>query len=254
MRILSWNVGGEHRFLGTLQDGYQHEKEDQEYFLRHILDINADIVGLQETHHALAGKTMTFSEMVSKVGYNRSENYPYGESHIKEESWLSLANFSRYPIKESFFFELPNPNLQKVRENGDVWRSLDVGIACSCLDVDGQEVMLLNTHLVAYHYLGRNAMEGEFQNVRDTIENFVLQYKKVPTVLVGDFNYSYLAEMLPRVFSVGNFFEVFTDTETAPGKGQQDHILLSKHWKVSRYEIRKLEADHYQCIADIDFV
>lgn len=39
MKILSWNVGGEHTFQGGVQDGDTYDEEDREYFKNCIADL-----------------------------------------------------------------------------------------------------------------------------------------------------------------------------------------------------------------------
>ena len=97
-------------------------------------------------------------------------------------------------------------------------------------------------------------MEEAFQYIREAIERIFMTYAESPTIVMGDFNYPDLFEMLPSAIHDGGFRDVFVGEETAPGKGQQDHILVSRHWKINRYEIRKVLADHHQCIADISLM
>lgn len=88
----------------------------------------------------------------------------------------------------------------------------------------------------------------EFENVRDSITELFLNLSQQPAILVGDFNYKKLRELLPGVFKIG-YRQVFEE-DTSPKKGQQDYILYSKHWQSKGYEIIKTETDHYLCVGE----
>jgi len=252
MKILSWNVGGEHRFRKAIQNGGEHDEGDKPYFLEQVRRVDCDIIGFQETHRVPEGERSFVDTMHDELAMNVTDVYAYGDSHIKKGCQLALATASKLPIIENKFIELPNPDLTIKRPNGDVWRTLDVGFLISELNTTNGKIYFLNTHLVPLHYFHRAVMEEVFADLRGEIEKIIMLYKNEPTILVGDFNYTNIREMLPQVFVEGGFRDVFTHEETAPGKGQQDHILVSRHWDVQSHTIeRDVEADHYPCVVEL---
>lgn len=252
MRILSWNIGEAHVFDGRTEDGKSYGGEDVEYFLNESEKVGARIISLQETPDPFQEDEISFSEKLGeKSGYFVSGDFHYGKSHINPGNWHSLSILSKERMDNVQFHKLPNPGLRRHWENGDVWVTFDVGFLSCMTNVEGVKVRVLNCHLVPFHYFERDAMDPEFDFIRETVSNSILRYKDEPTLILGDFNYHDLDKMFPAVFREGNFFEVFTEEETAPGRGQQDHILFSRHWELNGYELRKLRADHYQCIADV---
>lgn len=255
MKIVSWNIAGGHTFSGTVEDALNYDRENLKHFELQIKQINPDIIGLQEAHTHDTDDEQTHVNILAKnLGYKNFANHPYGRSHIKAGNRLSLATLSRFPIINSFFHQLPNPNLTIKRSNGDTWVTFDVGFLISMISYNGQQIVVMNCHLAPFHYFGREYDEPEFQNIRDDITELFISFSDKPTLVLGDFNYANLRKILPEVFEQQNYEEAFENVETTPGKGQQDHILFTKHWKLEKYEIKKANSDHHMCTADFDLI
>ncbi len=253
MKVLSWNIAGGHTFSGAIEDALNYEKEDLQYFKHQIKQLNPDVVALQEAHTHNEDDSKTHSGILAKeLGYKFFENHPYGRSHIKEGNKLSLATLSKFKIINSFFHQLPNPNLTIIRPNGDTWITFDVGFLVTTISYNEEKIVVMNCHLAPFHYFERDYDEPEFQKIRDDITELLVPFSTNPTVVLGDFNYSSLRKILPDVFENNKYKEAFEDTETTPGKGQQDHILFTKHWELKNVEIRKANSDHHMCIVDLD--
>ncbi len=252
MKILSWNIAGGHTFLGTVEDALSYEKEDLKYFEQQIKQVNPGIIALQEAHTHEIDIGQNHANILSKdLGYKYLENHPYGKSHIKKENELSLTTLSKYPITSSFFHQLPNPGLTIKRPNGDNWVTFDVGFLVTTIIYDEQKIIVMNCHLAPFHYFERDYQEEEFQNIRDDITELLNPFSKIPTIVLGDFNYGNLRKILPAVFENQKYMEAFENIETTPGKGQQDHILYSSLWELESCEVKKANSDHYLCIADL---
>lgn len=255
MKFLSWNVAGCHKFNKNVNDGLSYDSEDIDYFKGAVKMGNFDLICLQEalTPFDLNRKDQT-TEISEKIGLKYASSQVYGKSHIKKENYFSLGNISKYKIKNSYYVKLTNPSLIIKRENGDIWKTFDVGFFVSEIDYDGVMINLVNGHLTPYHYFKRNFMEAEFKNIRKEIEDLFIKLLKYPTIIGADFNYGDLHELIPGVFVLGKYKEAFTGKETARGKGQQDHILYSFHWDLKGYDIKKFESDHHQCISDFSLL
>jgi endonuclease/exonuclease/phosphatase family metal-dependent hydrolase len=250
MKILSWNIAGAHIFTHPISQALNnknYEHEDIAYFLKHIKATKADIILLQEAHseeEESQGKIFA-----KKLSYPYVKEQIYGKSHITSGQQLTLVTLSKYPISSSYFHLLPNPKLTTVRENGEEWETLDTGFLVTEIDFDNQKVHIANCHLVPYHYFHRNFSEQSFQYIRDDITHLLTKLAEKPSIVGGDFNYADLTEVLPSIGSV--YEEAFVKRETAPGKGQQDHVLFTRQWQLNDVQLKRLKADHFQCIVEV---
>jgi len=252
MKILSWNVSGAHLFFESLEDAISYDKEDVSYFSQKIKESECEIIGLQESHTPIDENESSQSKIFADyVKYKYFDTHAYGKSHIKSGNYLSLSNISKYKILRSYFYQIPNPNLNIKRPNGDVWTSFDVGFLISEIEYDGKIINFANGHMVPFHYFKRDFTEPEFEPVRQSITTLFLDLLEKPTLVVCDFNYNDLQKLIPNVFAKNCYKKPFIKTETTPGRGQQDHILCSYHWELLDHSVVKLNSDHYQCIADL---
>jgi endonuclease/exonuclease/phosphatase family metal-dependent hydrolase len=254
MKIVSWNIAGGYQLTSKVKDAIGYEKENLNYFIKRISEINPEIICLQEAHIS-KDKKINQSQIVAKaLGCPFFTTYPYkgGESHIKPNYFLSLGTISQFPINSNHYYNPPNPKLSIKRENGKMWRTLDMGALVSQTDLYGKRIQIVNIHLLALHYFKRDWREKQFQNIRDFISNLLIKLSEKPTLVIGDFNYAHLDEIYPKMFTQGKYKEAFVE-DTTPDKGQQDHILFSRHWSLKRAKvIKNVEADHYICLAKLE--
>ena len=250
MRIVSWNISGGHMFKGTTEDAVSYDRENLDYFIERLEDVDPDVISLQESHTPSGYNGASQAEIIAQhLGYE-FVNHPYSDrSHIKQGQLLSLAIISRFPIERSYFHLLPNPKLTVTRPNGDVWISFPVGFLVAPLKYENRKINIANCHMVPYHHFKRDFME--FVDVREDASSLLLDIAKEPALVGGDFNYNDLRVLLPGVFRNGVYNEAFEGIETAPGRGQQDHILFSHHWKLENYEVHRATTDHYICVTDL---
>lgn len=252
MKILSWNIAGAHTLKEQTDDGVLYEEENLKYFIQGIIDTQAEMIGLQESHTNFDDRNNAHANLIAKkLRYKYYNNQIYGKSHIKEKNWLSLSNISKYKIIKYYFHKLPNPNLSVLRKDGNTWTTLDVGFLISEIKYNNKKINFVNGHMIPFHYYKRDFLEPDFKNIRNSITNLFLSLFNNPTIIVADFNYNDLIKLIPGIFEDKLYTEVFTCVETTPRRGQQDHILFSNHWNMLNYEVKKMNADHYQCIADV---
>ncbi len=254
MRFVSWNIAGGHTFKKSTEDAVSYEKENLGYFINEHKKVDADIVVLQEAHTPINPTEKSQAEIIAEeLGYHVGGNHPYQErSHIKAGNQLSLGILSRYPVGETTFHKVPNPHLTVVRPNGDTWTTFDVGFLSCVVDCKGINVNVLDGHMVPFHYFKRDFTEPEFASVRNSIIELYKSLGDEPTIAGADFNYNDVKKLLPTIFEKDLYSEAFEEIETTPGRGQQDHVLFSRHWELKKFEVRKVIADHFVCIADLD--
>lgn len=252
MKIVSWNIAGAHIFTGRVEDASSYGKENLDYFAEQLSSLEPDIILLQEAHTPIDQTREPQAQIIARnLGYE-FVNHPYFDrSHIKHGQQLSLATISKLPIEKSYFQPLPNPNLKTIRPNGDVWVTFDAGFLVGTVDYRGVKVNVGNGHMIPYHYFNRDFFE--FEDIRNSISELLIALSEKPTLVAGDFNYNNLRKLLPRIFENGTYHESFEGIETAPGRGQQDHILFSNQWVLRNYQVRKeISADHYLCVAELE--
>jgi len=254
MKVISWNIAGGYQLTSKVKDAIGYEKENLNYFIKRISEINPEIICLQEAHISKDKKINQSGIIAKALGYPFFTTYPYrgGESHIKPNHFLSLGTISQFPIVSHRYYKPPNPRLTIKRENGKLWRTLDMGMLVSEISLQGRIINIANIHLLALHYYKKNWKEKQFQNIRDFISNALVKLSEKPTIAIGDFNYANLKEIYPNVFTKGKYKEAFVG-DTTPEKGQQDHILFTKHWALKQTEvIKNVEADHYISFARLE--
>ncbi len=248
MRVLSWNIAGGHTFSGSISDAMTYEEENLDYFIYQIKNTDADIVFLQETH--ATEKTSQGQIITKRLAYKYFREHTYIKSHIKKDSQLTLATLSKYPIHSSYFHAAPNPNLTIKRPNGQRWVTYDMGFLVTEMSFNDRKVNFANCHFLPFHYFKRDFLEPAFQNIRENISSFLIRAAEKPSIFGGDYNYSDLRKIVQGVFTNSLYKDAFANVDTTPGKGQQDHILYSHQWNLVGFQVEKVTADHYKCIAD----
>lgn len=249
MKIASWNIAGCHKFNGTISDSLTYDKEDLGYFSNKLKQENLDFIGLQESLTSIQNpRERQADDLAVNLKMKVLGNQPYGKSHFKNSHSLSLSNLSTLEHIKTYFHLWPNPGVTVIRPNGDTWVCYDVGALVSEVKYENHIINLVNTHLTPFQYFNRDYKEPVFMAQRKDISEFLISLQPNPTIVTGDFNYANLELVFPMIFN--NYQEAFK-TETAPGKGQQDHILYSNHWKLESYEIQKHQADHYLCKVEL---
>jgi endonuclease/exonuclease/phosphatase family metal-dependent hydrolase len=249
MKIASWNIAGCHKFKGRIEDASSYDEQDFNYFAEILEKTKTNFIALQESFSFPDGGISQTEQFAVKLGYKNWSNHAYGDSHYNDNKKLSLGNITNLPVEKTYFHLLPNPNISVTRPNGQVWISFDVGFLVSQIEYESRKVNIANCHLVPLHYFKKDFIDSEFIAVREDISKFALELSENPTILLGDFNYANLQKVLPMIYENG-YKDAFS-AETAPGKGQQDHIVFSKHWNLKKYQVLKFEADHYLCEAEL---
>ena len=255
MRFASWNIAGGHLFRKSVEDALSYEEENLDYFISELEKIVADILVLQESHTPIDTTQLSQASIIAKkLGYKLAGNHPYQEnSHIKKGNQLSLAVLSKHPVINSSFHRVPNPNLKITRENGDQWKTYDVGFLNCALDYHGTKINVSNGHMVPFHYFHRDFLEPTFQPIRDSIVQLFISLSQQPTIVGADFNFNNLKSLLPPIFEKGLYKEAFIGIETTPGKGQQDHLLASHQWVIKTSDVKKKSStDHFMCVMDVE--
>ncbi len=254
MKIATWNIAGGHPYRGSNSkeiSPYGYDRENLSYFTRELGLLKPTVAVLQEVHFNPKGGGGQSDSISSALRMHATKPFIYDNSHIEKGKQLSLATVSTDPARETSFYELPHLNLSIERPDGQVWTPFSpTGFFVSEIPYQGQMVTIVNTHLHPFHYFERDFSEPDFQEYRDAITQFFLAQKDRPTIIAGDFNYANLTLLFPEIFKEGGFSDAFSNP-TTPEKGQQDHILFSRHWQLIGTQIKRTMTDHYLSSAEL---
>ena len=249
MRIASWNIAEGHTFSGSVETAHQYEERNLSYFVDELSAVGPNLIALQEATTPKPGSAeISQPDFIAKgLGLNFVESAVYGPSFIEKGDSTSLGNLCEYEIVKSNFHKLPNPGLTVTRPNGDVWVSFVTEVK-----FNNEKVNFVNGHMVPFHHFNRKFSEDQFSGIREDVTEFLVGVSDRPTIIACDFNYGALTKLLPGLFARDLYREAFSGVETALGRGQQDHVLLSKHWSLKSTEIKKLQTDHCLCIVNVE--
>jgi len=149
----------------------------------------SDIIFLQEVELPEGGLTANdrhpnFDGLCAALSaYHSSFAFPAAtRTHLP--SGVGLAIFSRWPLLRQFHVVLPAADLKFVYQ-GKNWLPAERSIIGATIELEGREILLLNTHLQAYFMIEGNS--DEFPQQRQVLE-ILLRGRKCPVLLGGDFN------------------------------------------------------------------
>lgn len=231
LRVMSYNI---HHGEGL------DKKVDLERIAKLILDQKADLVGLQEVDRGCerTQKRDLPAELAKLTGMHVhfEKNIPY------QGGEYGNAVLTRFPIKRA-----KNTHYKMLREGEQR------GVLQLVLDVNGREVLFLNTHI---DYRPDDA--ERVLNVGE-LKGIVAAAGQTPVIMVGDFNAT------PESRTITNVKAFMTDSWTVVGQGEGFTIPVRKPTKRIDYiwitpasiEPRTMEvlhteaSDHLPVIAEL---
>ena len=165
---------------------------------------NADIITLQEVEQARPdGKQLNPPPNYTRLqaalpDYHSYFSYPQ-EDKRELPFGIGLAIFSRFPLHDMFHEYIPSPPVE-FDFFGKMMTPTDRLLIGAKTHIDGREVALLTTHLLAFFMLksssevhgGQRAQVGQH-----------LQAAKLPTLVTGDFNVSNKESLLAEYEKFG---------------------------------------------------
>jgi len=212
---------------------------------------NADIITLQEVEQARPdGKQLNPPPNYTRLqaalpDYHSYFSYPQ-EDKRELPFGIGLAIFSRFPLHDMFHEYIPSPPVE-FDFFGKMMTPTDRLLIGAKTHIDGREVALLTTHLLAFFMLksssevhgGQRAQVGQH-----------LQAAKLPTLVTGDFNVSNKESLLAEYEKFG-FGTVHKDEITWRRKPfVLDHIFHNAPWRcVSHEVIPTMSSDHHALVA-----
>jgi endonuclease/exonuclease/phosphatase family metal-dependent hydrolase len=216
---------------------------------------DADIVLLQEVEQGRPGGQQVdpppnYTRLRRELaGYDGFFSYPKADPR-ELPFGIGLAIFSKTPLRDARRRDLPSPPVQFEFEGRKTTPTDRLLIGANTV-IDGHELRLFNTHLLAFFMINTETQDHPVQR-RLVLE--ALREKDGPTLLGGDFNVL-SHEALQRQFGTVGYRTVQTDQPTWRRDSYVlDHIFYSRHLRPVRHLVKPTHAsDHHALVAEFEF-
>ncbi len=202
-----------------------------------IIALKPDIICLQEINLAATAKII--DPILSKMGYH---NY-YLRDRVVNKGGLFFSSF--FPIKQAQFTRFTQQGTLLSKQFAD--RMLGKGFQHVTLDVKGENIDLINTHLVvAYSKQSKAQTQIQFNQVNQ-LADYLAKFRK-KLILAGDLNIKPDSTLYKRFIkktklidqTAGkNFLTAWSRTIHGVEKiqVQVDYIFTSEDWKTTNQKI-----------------
>ena len=223
--------------------------------LAEIQQHDADIILLQEVEQALPGGAQSqpppnYSRLREQLkGYESWFSYPKADPR-ELPFGIGLAIFSRTPLHDTMQQALPSPPIE-FDFLGRKTTPTDRLLIGAKTHVNGCELQLFNTHLLAFFMLGSSSTTNPFQ--RDIVARH-LTGARGPTILAGDFNVSKHSSLVDQFSRCG--FSTVQDKQVTWRRQPfvLDHIFHNAQLRcVSHRVVPTPASDHHAVVADFEF-
>lgn len=216
---------------------------------------DADLIMLQEVERALPGGVQFqppphYTRLREALpGYDSWFSYPRADPR-ELPFGIGLAIFSRTPLRDTTRLDLPSPPIE-FDFFGEKKTPTDRVLIGARTTVQGRELQLMNTHLLAFFMLGSSSATNPVQR---TLVAEQLAQCTGPTLLTGDFNVS-RHESLVAQFAARGFRTVQHSEVTWRRRPYVlDHIFYNAPLRCLRHAVQPTPAsDHHTIVADFEF-
>lgn len=217
---------------------------------------HADYIFLQEVEQAQPGGVQTqpppnFQRLKSQLGgYDSWFSYPRADPR-ELPFGLGLAIFSRTPLRESMRLDLPSPPIE-FDFYGRKTTPTDRLLIGARTTVNGRDLQLLNTHLLAFFMLGSSSDTNLAQ--RNLVAEQLAAFAGGPTVLAGDFNVSNHRSLISQFAQRG--FQTVQEKEITWRRRPYvlDHVFHNAALRCVGHRVQPTPAsDHHVIVADFEF-
>jgi endonuclease/exonuclease/phosphatase family metal-dependent hydrolase len=215
----------------------------------------ADIVMLQEVERALPGGVQfqpapNYTRLVAELpGYHSWFSYPK-EDPRELPFGIGLAIFSRTPLTATTRLDLPSPPIE-FDFFGTRTTPTDRLLIGARTELQGRQLQLFNTHLLAFFMLGSSSTTNPFQ--RNLVAE-QLAASTGPTLLSGDFNVSNHRSLVEQYAGMG--YRTVQDTQVTWRRRPfvLDHIFHNAPLRCVAHQVMPTPAsDHHVLVADFEF-
>jgi endonuclease/exonuclease/phosphatase family metal-dependent hydrolase len=228
---------------------------DLERTIAEIRSHDADVVLLQEVEHAMPGGAQASPPpnytRLSKAldGYHGFFSYPKPDPR-ELPFGIGLAIFSKTPLFGISVLHLPSPPIE-FEFGGEQKTPTDRLLIGAKTAIEGRELQIFNTHLLAFFMLNSSS-EIYYEQRQRVIEH--LRHAEGPTLLGGDFNVS-KHDSLVRQFEAAGYRAVQTQEVTWRRRPYVlDHIFYNRNLSMSSHTvIPTMASDHHMLLAEFSF-
>jgi endonuclease/exonuclease/phosphatase family metal-dependent hydrolase len=215
---------------------------------------DADVVMLQEVERAQPGGAQpqpppNFTFLANALhDYHGWFGYPKADPR-ELPFGIGLAIFSRTPLHDTMRLDLPSPSIE-FDFVGRKTTPTDRVMIGAKTNLDGTELQLFNTHLLAFFMLGSSSTSNPLQ--RNLVGEH-LAAAKGPAILSGDFNVSKHNTLVEQFARCG--FNTVQSTEVTWRRRPfvLDHIFYNSPLRCLGYQVMPTPAsDHHVLRADFE--
>lgn len=224
--------------------------------LQEIRAHDADVIMLQEVEQALPGGVQfqpppNYTRICQELaGYDSYFSYPKADPR-ELPFGIGLAIFSRTPLRATMRLDLPSPPIP-FEFFGRKTTPTDRVLIGAKTTIDGREVQLFNTHLLAFFMLGSSS---ELNPVQRKLVQDQLAASKGPTILTGDFNVSKHRTLIEQFAATGYTTVQETEITWRRRPFVLDHVFYNAGLRPIAHRVVPTPAsDHHALVADFEFV
>lgn len=232
-----------------------HAPVDLEKTIAEIRSHVPDIIFLQEVEQGQANGVQVnpppnFTRLKRALcEYTSCFSYPKADPR-ELPFGIGLAIFARGPLSEIKAVNLPSPSIE-FGFQGKRMTPTDRLLLSAKTTMNGRELQLLNTHLLAFFMLGTTSAAHRQQ--RDTIAAH-LEAAEDPAILAGDFNVPEHMELVTQFGEKG--FKPVQSREVTWRRRPYvlDHIFYNNPLRCMGYRVAPtMASDHHVLVADFEF-
>jgi endonuclease/exonuclease/phosphatase family metal-dependent hydrolase len=222
--------------------------------LAEIRSHDADIIMLQEVEQAQPGGVQVqpppnYTRLQAELaGYDSWFSYPKADPR-ELPFGIGLAIFSRTPLRDRMRLDLPSPPIE-FNFFGKKTTPTDRVLIGAKTTILGRELLLLNTHLLAFFMLGSSS---DVNPIQRQLVGDLLSAAQGPTILTGDFNVSKHKGLIAEYGQRG--FATVQQTEITWRRRPfvLDHIFHNTLLRPTGHRVvPTLASDHHALVADCE--
>ena len=253
-KILQFNM----QFGQPWDDAYpDHVPINLQKAVEEIRSHQADIVMLQEVEQTLPrgaqAQPPPHYTRLRKEFTNYDSYFCYPKPDARELPFgIGLAIFSKTPLRDKISLNLPSPPVEFdfFGEKRTPTDRLLIGVTTT---IDGRDVRLFNTHLLAFFML--NSSSEVHLDQRKLVAEQLRASAGLPTLLTGDFNVSNHESLIQQFAAAGYLTVQSTEITWRRRPYVLDHIFYNDWLKPVRWQVKPTPAsDHHALVAEFEFV
>lgn len=232
-----------------------HAPIDLDQTIAEIQSHDADLIMLQEVERATPGWTQpllpsNYLRLKQALrGYDGYSEFPRTDER-ELPFGIGLAIFSKTPLRDHVKIDVPSPPVE-FSFGGKKTTPTDRVLIAATTTLDGREVRLMNTHLLALFMLGSGSEEQYPQQRRQIVE--LLRREQGPALLGGDFNVSRYDSLVHDFAVAGCKTVQFAKATWRRRPFVLDHIFYNQHLRCVRHEVKPtLTSDHHVLVAEFE--